>query len=428
MIDQTQQNWDEVAKRIARCEGPVAFSWAATTVDGKWQPIVLTVRAATTTKDRFERYPTLWLSTEQVTPRVAAARFRRGSTKARRKPDLTFGPLPGQASVYWHTTETTATHLVRPSWPTFVADFHPTFNAFGGFSRWDPLTAPDRPFYANALAAVAELVHGIPPGALGNDLTPLVRVQLPDRRARFGAISFEDSATVVSVDEGWPASSMNFIARATWREDPGDATWRSADASGEAGVVRIPTEVVPAEMWMALVDPRGRVLDRRGWGPESVNRPQDRALSPEAVERWITEGESTTLECKVELEAESARRGFAETVAAFANGEGGHILVGVTKAYEVAGCNDPAMGDRLTNIIDDLVQEPPDIRVDRVHVRERDIVVVSVTASSVDRKPHLVRGRPYVRANTRTRRAFPSEVRRMTQPVPADRRFPSLGL
>lgn len=68
--------------------------------------------------------------------------------------------------------------------------------------------------------------------------------------------------------------------------------------------------------------------DQRFALPEEEHQP---ASLHGVVLRWLAEGEHQQLEYKRELTVKQTRVSMAETVAAFANGIGGTILVGVAR-------------------------------------------------------------------------------------------------
>ena len=62
--------------------------------------------------------------------------------------------------------------------------------------------------------------------------------------------------------------------------------------------------------------------------------------------RWLGEGEHGQLEYKQTLKEEKTRVSFAETVAAFANGAGGVVLIGVDDEGRPVGYSVPKAKDQ----------------------------------------------------------------------------------
>ena len=413
MLNLAQEDWDAVADRIERAEGPIAWVWMAVRERDAWHLLVLTVRGCRRIERRHIRYSNVMFDTEQLSPVDAARKFREATVTA--EGGIVFEVRTRSlASVYWHTTEPSGLFLTRGDWPRYAARFSRDVQNVNIPDRSDPLSATGQPYYPNVMTAAAELLYGVQPAHLGNDLTGNVTVVLPDRRARIRDISFVSDAAVVHVERVFPESGLT--VRTAWRDEPEDTQWRFSDAPLVRDEVSIGTGGIPAHMSIVVTDASGTVLDRREWDPNRQERPKDVPVSAEQLQRWIAEGEGATLECKENLSNESVRHSFAETVAAFANGGGGVILVGVTDDYRVVGYNPEfSVSDQVSGIIDSLVTEPPPVRVDPVTLEGLVVYVVRVDQSAPNDRPHMVRGRVYHRANARTRVAFPSEVRRMTR-------------
>lgn len=412
-------SWEETAARIAACEGPVAWAWIAARELANWETLVLTVRGATVIDNHLDRYEHVILCSEQLTPEEAAGRFRAGLTGGAHSPQLRFGPLDQTASTYWLTTAPTGVRQLVGEWPRFVADFHiSTPHTPNPPGRYDPLTGPGERFHPDVMTGVAEVVYGIPPSLLGNDLSAAIRVVLPDRRARFGAVSFDAGVTAVTIEEGAPGRAAGLRLRAAWRDEADAPRWERLDIPiGSAGAVKLPTRKIPAHAAMAIVDTNGAVLDEHGWSPERGIAPADRGLPSEKVERWVSEGEGLQVEFKRDLDSESARRSFTEVVCAFANGLGGVVLIGVDDDRSVIGYDRPhAVGDQIENIIRNGVRESPRAAVEEVVVRDRRLFVVTVEPSDLDMKPHMVGAEVWLRSGATTFRASPAEVRRMMTP------------
>lgn len=104
---------------------------------------------------------------------------------------------------------------------------------------------------------------------------------------------------------------------------------------------------------------------------------------------------------------------MAETVAAFANGIGGTILIGVEDDGTPVGYAADKAADQITNIIGNQVSELPEFFVRVTTVEHRQILVVSGRPSPLHIKPHQVKGRVMVRTWGTTRPATPAQLRQM---------------
>lgn len=123
-------------------------------------------------------------------------------------------------------------------------------------------------------------------------------------------------------------------------------------------------------------------------------------MSPDALKRLAALGEGPRLEFKNRVPRPDR---IAREIIAFANTDGGTILLGVDDDGSVVGLRD---ADEelfaLDEALESRIEPPVEVRVQRVHVsRRREVVVVEVAPSEA--RPHFLRpeGDP-----TRRRAAF----------------------
>ncbi len=178
-------------------------------------------------------------------------------------------------------------------------------------------------------------------------------------------------------------------------------------------------------MSIALLDGSGALLDQRGWSEQEGQQPADNADLDGLLARWLAEGESARVEFKQDLKGESVRRSFAETVAAFANGDGGVILVGVADDGTIVGYRPPKVSEQITSLARDLVTEPVNVTTTELAIDSKYVQAVRVPPGDPSRKPYRCRDRVMVRANATTRAASTFEIRALSaQPQPAQVLFP----
>jgi hypothetical protein len=282
----------------------------------------------------------------------------------------------------------------------------------------EPLQSPGQPLYSSWAAAVSELVfeRAIEPTRLHQQPGGVVR--LCDRRGRFGALRVTAGTAVVEL-ESERESLAGWSVRASWRRDLASAAWESRDIVVESDDdVAIDIGAVPYEMTIVLVDRDGRTIDMRGWEAGAALPLDNLASLEKRVERWRQDGESREVEFKQALDKPPTRERFAETVAAFANGSGGVVLVGVDDRGEIAGYGRAKAADQIIQIISTNVADPPAVDIQSIDVEGRPVWVVQVAPSPRTARPHTVRGRIPVRAHATTRYATPQEVREMTAQPP----------
>jgi predicted HTH transcriptional regulator len=145
----------------------------------------------------------------------------------------------------------------------------------------------------------------------------------------------------------------------------------------------------PDGAWVVLR--RGQEwLDRRflAW-PYARERQPDVEIEIEPatrLEALITGGEGPTTEFKEELPANDAdsKRNVMKTVAAFANGDGGSILFGVTNEGQIVGADSgtrAAPGDTLARLVRSWVSPMPQFTIEAIEfpeITDRAVLVLTV--------------------------------------------------
>lgn len=418
-----EEDWPTVTRRVARAEGPVAWSWIAFLNPNthEWELAALCIRGATPTEKRLLCYPVDVIGTEQLSPRAAAKRLREGRVTTLRgvgrelrfdvQNQMRFTPL-------WMTSERDSRwNLVPVGWPQYFL-FHTSVGATGTVQvQWqDPLQARNMPFYPSARDAVSSLVYGVPANQIQLSGSAHVLIRLPDYRARIQPGDATGGMVRVGVEEGKPNGACGCVLRAAWRRDGHAVDWCHRDVVIEhAGQVDVETGEVPAEMWIILTSPEGQVLDRYGWSDTSTLAPEQTGDLVQLIERWVQDGEGQRVEFKQALDQDKAKVRFAQTVCAMANAEGGVILVGIADDRAVIGWDRPGVSDRITNIVREHVKEYVPVTVTTVEVRSHKVHVVNVPPGEVAAKPYRCDDVVMIRANGTTARASTWEIRQLAR-------------
>ncbi|HLH71601.1 MAG TPA: winged helix-turn-helix domain-containing protein [Candidatus Dormibacteraeota bacterium] len=128
------------------------------------------------------------------------------------------------------------------------------------------------------------------------------------------------------------------------------------------------------------------------------------------ITAWLMEGEGSRLEYQKSLHDDGARR-FADTVASFANGLGGVILLGVDNDATVVGYDAINTQNAIINLIRSDVREYVEPEIHQVRYRHKSIWVIRIPEGN--QPPYQSSGRVMVRANATNRPAIPDEIRRM---------------
>ncbi len=242
----------------------------------------------------------------------------------------------------------------------------------------------------------------------------LLRIAHPE--AYFERLRVSSASIVASVRGDDLADVRLQISRAGGRHE---------ETLAGPGDVRVPVAGAgSADAWVALT--RGtqcldfRAISRRWpdpWGQHDiVFEPED---LDERLDLMRLAGEDESVEFK---KAVPEGEGIARAVAAFANGGGGTILIGIEdRTGDVAGVADPAAcRDRLADIVRNGVAPPPEYGLFTCTVRQRPVVAMRVEPG--DARPYGVRGpgglRYYVRRGATNRVAEPEEMRALCRARP----------
>jgi predicted HTH transcriptional regulator len=114
---------------------------------------------------------------------------------------------------------------------------------------------------------------------------------------------------------------------------------------------------------------------------------------PDEVRALIKEGESQTLDFKLKL---TDAPKVARTLAAFANSQGGRLLVGVSDQGQVAGV-DPEEEKHVLQLAANRYCQPP-VGLEFAELQTEGRVVLLAQVAESQAKPHLAldsEGRPY---------------------------------
>jgi hypothetical protein len=243
-----------------------------------------------------------------------------------------------------------------------------------------------------------------------------VVIWLPDRRMRLGDVRFENGDVRVAYETGTQLDAR-IVAKAAWRMGPAEAAFSHAEIhpSEPTGWLAFGTSGLPTDFSVVLSD-QGKALDRRSWSEASGRPPLNESSIPAQIANWLLEGEGISVEFKERL-GQDLNREFAESVASFANGSGGVILLGVSDNAEATGFVADNVKDRITNIVHSYVQDYVEVETTRVDFDKRPVYVVRVPRGASP--PYQVAGKVFVRAGATDRVASPAEIRALMPTEPA---------
>jgi hypothetical protein len=352
-------------------------------------------------------YGVLVIHIEPVDPAEASRRLMSGWITGSQGSAQSAFEVP-RSNVYPHrrTTGRDRTYRSRSGWPEYILsyDIHTATTGLQ-LRSIDHLIRPGLPSYANGLAAVAELIYRVPPDEPNIDQTGRIVVALPDTRGRLGDLTFAGHSVRVPVE----GKLVGCVLKATWREAPETVNWERHDYDATPGVLKIITGSLPAEMRLFLCDVDGDLIDVRGWSGENGDRPEDPQFGRTHVQRLLREGEHETVEYKHSLKEDETKRRFARTVAAFANADGGIVMVGVDNEGRVVGWHPAGLRDQVADLLRSHVRPFPPYAIRQVTVGRKPIQLVVVGAGQ-DR-PYRADGVVVLRSHGTTRDAESDEIR-----------------
>ncbi|MHB9005111.1 MAG: AlbA family DNA-binding domain-containing protein [Coriobacteriia bacterium] len=280
------------------------------------------------------------------------------------------------------------------------------------------LAAEGCPFFPDYKSAALELLFRVTESGQGWDLPrEIVDVHVAHPEAWIEHVHFSPTSVTVTIEGAGVAGTRLEVVGSPcprWNEkpeQPGDYTCPLPNGS-------------PPNLWIILS--RGNLrLDYRHvnqlWSPFSPKVENMMSEPPDPGTRLgqlIYLGESETVEFKREIPLRHDT--FLKTIAAFANGQGGTMVIGVDKDEDrtIVGVSEPvaAMKDRLTNMIRDSLVPEPRIRLDDVEIDGKHIIAIEVDKG--DMPPYgLHADKPvyYVRRGATTFVARQDEVRALGQ-------------
>jgi len=267
------------------------------------------------------------------------------------------------------------------------------------------------PSFLNADAAFAAFMYGAPPASQAISQSPLWRVQAIHPEAYLHRVTVRPDGLIVDVRGSNPADTAVQLSSPTTDDSRTVGRRRRIRFALSNG---IPDHCL-------LVLRRGdERLDFRYLTYPVPGRVPDRSVVWEepgvGLQLLINAGEGPQVEFKSQLpdgNNNAARRTMLKTVAAFASGDGGTILFGVSDDGVVTGL-DPAtvdrQRDRLVNMIRDLVVPDPSYRIT---IEEIDgLQVLALEVHPGQRGYALFPDKPefYVRRGATTYRARVEEI------------------
>jgi hypothetical protein len=315
-------------------------------------------------------------------------------------------------------------------WPSTLYDLASQSLASGPGSG--SLIGDGPSFFSFAEAVAAYFGYALPPGGSVNHAAPVF--QLMDLRGRIAKVVLRPAEIEVHL-EGAALGGMTVELASV---APGPSEGLSNESQQ---VVRFPLpHGLPPGAWIVLKQ-RSEWIDRKFINyPSTLNADPGVEIVVEPMtelQALISGGEGPTVEfkCIVPERDTDARKKVCATVAAFANGDGGHILFGVTDGGAIVGLSGVDIQkecDTVAQFVSSTVTPVPHFRVARVSEEGNDgsaLDVIVLTVDQGDRPPYGVdpaHPKYYVRRGATTFEASSDQVRALARSrPPADQAYQS---
>jgi hypothetical protein len=322
-----------------------------------------------------------------------------------------------QPTVNWQKRQSSASSqyevLRWPVWECTMASMADNFGSTGDHV----ISADGSPSFFTFETAV-DSYFGLAPGQTRGQ-TRYVVYRHQDLRARIDRVRISEDQMTAWVQGD---NSVKLILELAGYQ-PGTSLAISPEQIGSSDGVDIPlTEGLPPGAWI-LTRTGDEWIDRRFLSPFVGG-----TIAQEGVEFVVDAGtrleslvalrERQFIEYKVQVpQGENSKRKAMKTVAAFANGEGGSMLIGVDDERNVVGV-DPrsidSLRDQMTQMIGSWVEPRPKLEFEVLPMSESEKVVLEIQVSP-DQELHGC-GLPseirtiYVRHFGVTERATPQEI------------------
>ncbi len=299
-------------------------------------------------------------------------------------------------------------------WPTNIVEFSPTFRV-GGSLLSRALHRVDKPFYPDISSLIRHRMgqKEVERTVWLNTFVTL----LPDYRARLSSVSVGAKTISLGVEARY--TSLDDLIVKTYIESSSVSTQDSLFSEGRAELtVRVPDRI---SRWHVALLSRsdGSLLDyRSSWAYTAGSEFDPEQLDENAIRDIVARGENEGVEFK-QMPRDDNKLDLAETAIAFANSNGGLIIVGVADDAQITGASGNHLEETFTNILRDKIEPPIKFTPGRVSVEQKPIYVIHIPRGP--NRPYMLRGRGiiYVRAGSTDRPATPYEVQEMHRKEPS---------
>lgn len=292
-------------------------------------------------------------------------------------------------------------YLVVP-WPRWYLRSQISYRSLPKSSPHEKhLSAKDLPFFPSLEEAIAtlfelnkyEFQNGLSRKSGGFEII------LPDFRGRVSSVMLHQNEIIVDTECNSPQLSEIFCKFYVRGKEEAYHHTQRVSKNGKAPYT---VNEVPLKISLLLVDAEDNELDfitvdLQEQTPEWIIR----KYSEEEVESLLDQGEGFKVEYKLEI-PRGAPHEFVESVSAFANTEGGKIMIGIDNNANVVGCRSNQK-QRIEDIIASHIEPEVHISMTEITIDEKVIAIVEVP-EGID-KPYVVKNHgPYKRVGATDKR------------------------
>jgi len=320
----------------------------------------------------------------------------------------TGSPL-GEVPFQWALSVGTPTRYFTSAWSGWPSDIF-TIGLLSGVPRQGALVAASPPYFPT-LEQVLWQFFGFRDPNYMDHFRGAVQVVLPDFRARISKLTIALGYLKVDIENIFLRPDE--LVAQVYADNAGRLLAQKTVDPVEPSL-KVDLDDRPSFVSVALVDkPTGETLQIKSFqaGRGSLESDVIFETSLQEIEQMLLDGENEVLEFKERVQKETPSR-LAKTAVAFANTEGGTIVIGVDDDGRVVGCEIEGLRDRVTSILRGQCDPAPLIETEVVQHQDKPLLLVKVSQSK-DRL-HIVRDvGPLIRANATNRVPTGDELARL---------------
>lgn len=291
-------------------------------------------------------------------------------------------------SVYHIPSNTEELHVLL-DWPSRVYRYGGDYNTSYDGGR-DFLVKPNCPSFPNLNNAIDSFLdeeHDFRDHRIVG-----LKIILPDYRTRIKTVEISDKNLTIET-ESREINQNQLILKINSSHDKD--RFLSDDISINQKILSVKIPFEPKTLYLFLIDKNsGDILDFVEFGNYTTNRLRHITIktSSELIESLIIKGETKNIELKRQMSDQ-----FLESVAAFANTDGGKIILGVDDRQKIVGIHGDFtnLEKQIRGTIRGMIQPQIEVNVELIEVRQSPIVVVTVPKG--ENRPYLLDGVAYIR-------------------------------